>query len=62
MDRQLEYWGYCTQCEETKPMVVEDFGVAPEHHDWQIVCPVDEEHEVTGTEAHDPREDDHDRW
>ena len=53
----MVYWGYCVECEETKRMKLWDYGVLPDHHDYRIVCPVDEEHEVTDTEAYDPREE-----
>ena len=57
--RGTEYWGYCVECEETKRMDLRDYGVLPTHHDYRIVCPVDEEHEVTDgvAEEYDPREE-----
>ena len=57
--RGVEYWGYCVQCEETKRMKLWDYGVLPDHHDYRVVCPVDEEHEVTDAvaEEYDPREE-----
>ena len=60
--RGIEYWGYCEDCQETKRMKILDYGVLPTHHDYQIACPVDEEHEVTDAvaEEYDPREENDD--
>ena len=57
--RGTEYWGYCVQCEETKRMRLFDYGVLPIYYEYWIVCPVDEEHEVTDAvaEEYDPREE-----
>jgi hypothetical protein len=45
------YFGYCNECEEWGTLAWEDFGVAPDHHDWQVVCPKDYEHTVDHIEV-----------
>ena len=45
------YYGYCHECDEWGILAYEDFGVLPDHHDWQVVCPRDYEHTVDHVEV-----------
>ena len=45
------YYGYCVDCDKWGWLTIADFGVDPDHHDRQVVCPRHYEHTVDHVEV-----------